>query len=98
MSGFLVSGIISDKVSILTIKIYIYFINDLGEIDYDDSNTWSLVISWTRSELDNNRFTLDELKKMIDTAYLRQIETDMAGMSYTSWLKKFNKLNKYSVY
>ena len=88
------TGLLDDSALVLTIKIYIYCINNDGKIDYDDSNTWSLVISWTKDELNNNHFTIDELKKMIDTAYLRKIMSDMAGISYTSWLNRFNKLNK----
>ena len=88
------TGLLDDSTTVLTIKIYVYFINSEGKIDYDDSNTWSLVISWTKAELYNNHFTIDELKKMIDTAYLRKIMSDMSGISYTSWLNRFNRLNK----
>ncbi len=89
------TGLLDDNATILIIKIYIYFINNEGEIDYDDANTWSLVVSWTKKELNNNHFTIDELKKMIETAYLRKIMSDMSGISYTSWLNRFRVgLNK----
>lgn len=81
---------------ILAIQIYIYKVSDDGKIDYDTSNTWRLVINYTKNELDNNRFTLNELKNMIDKTAEHSITSDLEGISYTNWLKQIKKYTKRS--
>jgi len=75
---------------IFTIKIFIFKINENGDIDYDTDSEWELVINYNVTELNNNHFTLKELNKMILASSKLKILSDISGIPYTNWLN-FNK-------
>jgi len=70
---------------IFIIKIYVYKVNNDGEIDYDDSNTWSLVIQYDDKDLELNPISMGELESMIKNVANRKIMSDMSGISYDSY-------------
>lgn len=82
---------LKDSDWLLTIKIYIYNISSDGEIDTDESDTWSLIILYNKDELNDNHFTLNELNQMIQMGSSRKIISDMSGISYSNWIKLLAK-------
>lgn len=82
---------INDDDWIFTVKIYLYHIDENGNIGNNESDTWSLVVLYNSNELLNNKFKLAELLKMIDLAYNKKTISDIFGMSYSFWRKKSNK-------
>jgi len=83
---------------VFTIKIYIYNINNQGDFDYDDINTWSLVVNYTKNEFDTKRPSYDKLidiiKQMVKLAEKQKIITDFVGISYTEFFNAYDKLKK----
>ena len=77
---------------ILSIHIYIHKINDKGLFDTGNYDTVKLSVTYTKDELNNNHFTIDELKEMIRMAYKKKILTALIGISYTSWTRQYNEV------
>lgn len=83
---------------VFTIKIYLYNINDEGNFDYDDIDTWTLTINYTKAELNKNRPSyeklIDNIKQMVKLAEKRKITTDFTGITYTQFISTYSKLKK----
>lgn len=86
----------NDDDVVFTVKIYIYMINDKGEFDYDDINTWCLIVRYTKAELNEKRPTYDKLianvKQMVKLAEKKKMMTDFVGITYTEFIDSYNKM------
>lgn len=86
----------SNDTEIFTIKIYVYNINNEGEFDYNDIDTWTLTINYTKEELDNNKRTFEKfvenINKMVKLAKAKKITTDFTGITYNQFLELYNNL------
>lgn len=84
---------------IFAIRIYIYKINDKGDIHCGTCHEWNLLIKYNKNELDENNFKINKLKNMIKLAQKRKVESDLSGISYSKWiglLSKYKSKNKRS--
>jgi len=83
---------------VLTIKIYIYKINDQGDFDYNSADTWKLNVSYTKNELNLKKPSyeklIDNIKMMINLVKNKKITSDLFGISYTEFIEAYNKLKK----
>lgn len=86
----------SNDTEIFTIKIYVYNINNEGEFDYNDIDTWTLTINYTKEELENNQRTfdkfIDNINKMVKLAKSKKITSDFTGITYSQFLNSYNNL------
>lgn len=81
---------------ILTIKIYIYLVSKDGKIDTSIADTWSLTIHYSLNELENNKFSMTELDKMVESVRKKKVISDLVGISYTDWINNKKKSIKRS--
>ena len=88
----------NNNTEILNIKIYIYKINNKGEFDINASDTWSLNVYYTKTEIDTKRPSyeklIDNIKMMIKIVEKKKILSDLFGISYTQFIEAYNKLKK----
>ena len=86
----------SNDKEIFTISINVYQINDNGNIDTNASDSWKLVVNYTKGEFEDklptHTKTITNVKNMLKLVEKKKIVSDMIGLTYTEFIDAFNKL------
>jgi len=86
----------SNDKEIFTISIHVYQINDNGNIDTNASDSWKLIVNYTKGEFEDKlptyAKTITNVKNMLKLAEKKKVVSDMIGISYTEFIDAFDKL------
>ena len=76
------------------ITMYIYEINDKGEIDKTGFDTWGLVINYRLDDLATRKFKIKDLENLMRLCAEKTVRSEILnGISFPNLMKKLDKLN-----
>ncbi len=82
---------------IFAIKINIYQINEKGKINQTPYDSWGLILKYLESDLEEKKFKIEYVEKLIDLVNEKIIVSALDGIYYNDFLKKIKKIKNQIV-
>ena len=79
---------------VFSIKIYIYVINNEGEINTSIHDTWSFLLNYTENDINTHHFKMQDVEKLVTLVSEKKLVTSPFGIFYDEFLNRIKKLKK----